>query len=137
MVFFLPTHRQVLLANSSAATIFGYSATEMIGQPISRFVPHSCSDVSSPVTEMSGVRKDGTEFVAEVSLGKVATNNKCATAIFVRDITDRKRNELELRRSEAYLAEAERMSHIGSWAWDPATRTDYLLVRGDVPHLSA
>ncbi len=115
--------RQVLLVNSSASRIFGYSVVEMIGQPISRFVPHSCSEVSSSVTEMTGVRKDGTEFVAEVSLGKVATNNKRATVIFVRDITERKRNELELRRSEAYLAEAERMSHIGSWAWDPATRS--------------
>jgi PAS domain S-box-containing protein len=121
-VFSVDGHGKILLANSSAATIFGYSATEMMGQPITRFVPHSCSDVSSPVTEMLGVHKDGTKFVAEVSFGKVAKSNKCAAAIFVRDITDRKRNELELRRSEAYLTEAERMNHIGSWAWNPTTR---------------
>jgi signal transduction histidine kinase len=42
----------------------------------------------------------------------------------VRDISERKQNELELRRSEAYLAEAEHMSHIGSWAWNPATRAN-------------
>jgi PAS domain S-box-containing protein len=94
----------------------------MMGQPITRFVPQSCSDASSPVTELTGVHKDGTEFVAEVSFGKVAKNSKCAAAIFVRDITDRKRNELELRRSEAYLTEAERMNHIGSWAWAPTTQ---------------
>src|SRR6266478_8113278 len=28
----------------------------------------------------------------------------------------------ELRRSEAYLAEAQRLSHTGSWSWDLATR---------------
>src|SRR5215813_5101484 len=27
----------------------------------------------------------------------------------------------ELRRSEAYLAEAQRLSHTGSWSWNPAT----------------
>jgi PAS domain S-box-containing protein len=33
------------------------------------------------------------------------------------DITERRRAEEELRRSEAYLAESQRLSHIGSWAW--------------------
>jgi PAS domain S-box-containing protein len=39
----------------------------------------------------------------------------------VTDIEDRKRSEEALRRSEAYLAEAQRLSHIGSWAWNPVT----------------
>jgi PAS domain S-box-containing protein len=42
-------------------------------------------------------------------------------AIFQRYITDRKRTEEKLRRSEAYLAEAQRLSHIGSWAWNAST----------------
>jgi len=36
-----------------------------------------------------------------------------------RDITERKRAEETLRRSEAYLAEAQRLSQTGSWAWSP------------------
>jgi PAS domain S-box-containing protein len=39
------------------------------------------------------------------------------------DITERKRNEEALRRSEAYLAESQRLSHTGSWAYDPAGET--------------
>jgi len=35
----------------------------------------------------------------------------------VRDITEQKRAEQKLRRSEAYLAESQRLSHVGSWAW--------------------
>src|SRR6266568_385862 len=37
------------------------------------------------------------------------------------DITERKRAEDELRRSEAYLAEGQKLSHTGSWAWSPGT----------------
>lgn len=39
----------------------------------------------------------------------------------MRDITERKRAEGALRRSEACLAEGQRMSHTGSWAWSPVT----------------
>jgi PAS domain S-box-containing protein len=39
----------------------------------------------------------------------------------VTDITDRKRAEEELRRSEGYLAEAQRLTHSGSWAWNVRT----------------
>jgi formate hydrogenlyase transcriptional activator len=35
------------------------------------------------------------------------------------DIEDRKRAEEALRRSESYLAEAQRLSQTGSWAWSP------------------
>ncbi len=35
------------------------------------------------------------------------------------DIEDRKRAEESVRSSEAYLAEAQRLSHTGSWAWSP------------------
>ena len=37
------------------------------------------------------------------------------------DITERKRAEEALRRNEAYLAEGQRLSHTGSWAWNPVT----------------
>ncbi len=32
------------------------------------------------------------------------------------DITERKKAESELRRSEGYLAEAQKLTHTGSWA---------------------
>jgi PAS domain S-box-containing protein len=40
----------------------------------------------------------------------------------VQDITDRKRAEQALQRSEAYLAEAQNLTHTGSWAWGSADR---------------
>src|SRR5260370_406058 len=37
------------------------------------------------------------------------------------DIDERKKTEEKLQESEAYLAEAQRLRHTGSWAWIPAT----------------
>jgi PAS domain S-box-containing protein len=41
----------------------------------------------------------------------------------VTDITERKRAEQALMRSEAYLAETQKLTHTGSWAWDPRSHT--------------
>jgi len=41
------------------------------------------------------------------------------------DIEDRKRAEEALRRSEAYLAEAQRLTHTGSWAYKPGGEALY------------
>jgi PAS domain S-box-containing protein len=43
----------------------------------------------------------------------------------VQDITDRKRAEEELRRSQFYLSEGQRLAHMGSWALNPAGFFDY------------
>jgi PAS domain S-box-containing protein len=39
----------------------------------------------------------------------------------VMDITERKHTEEALRRSEGYLAEAQRLTHTGSWVWNVRT----------------
>src|ERR1700720_4707268 len=41
------------------------------------------------------------------------------------DVTSIKRAEEELRSSEGYLAEAQRLSHTGSWAWSPDLTGDF------------
>jgi PAS domain S-box-containing protein len=44
-------------------------------------------------------------------------------AIYFRDVTDRKQTDDKLRQSEALLAEAQQVAHIGSWNWDIANDT--------------
>ena len=43
----------------------------------------------------------------------------------VTDITDQRRAEESLRKSEAYLADAQRLSHTGTWAWSPEEGIKY------------
>ena len=111
-------HGQVLLVNSSASAIFGYPAGKMIDKPLTLFVPQFGDESMSTVVETMATRMDGTEFVAEISTGKVASNSMCSLVVLVRDITERKRAENALRASESYLAAAQRISRTGSFGWD-------------------
>jgi PAS domain S-box-containing protein len=64
-------------------------------------------------------------------VGHPSTNYESGNFEFVgavTDITESKRAEESLRRSERYLAEAQRLTHTGSWVWRVAGR--------DVLHLS-
>lgn len=70
-------------------------------------------------------RRDGTRV--PVLVAAVTADSAPADAVtFVLDQTERKRAEEGRRRSEAYLAEAQRLSHAGSFAFDvPASRYVY------------
>jgi PAS domain S-box-containing protein len=68
-------------------------------------------------------RKDGTVIWTDVSAAFVpAAGRKSAFfAAVIVDIGERERAEEELRRSEAFLAQGQRISHTGSWGWQVAT----------------
>jgi PAS domain S-box-containing protein len=63
--------------------------------------------------ERTFVRKDSTQVPVEVSSSSGYDGYSLG---LMRDISERKGAETKLRRSEAYLAEAQKLSHSGSWA---------------------
>jgi PAS domain S-box-containing protein len=73
--------------------------------------------------ERTFVRKDGTQVPVEVSSSSMRHGY---SQVVIRDISERKRAETNLRRSEAYLAEAQKLSRTGSWACTPDLETTYL-----------
>ena len=66
-------------------------------------------------------RKDGTVFPVEIRAGAFKQAGQLFYLKLARDISERKLAEESLRQSEAYLAEAQRLSHTGSWALDVAS----------------
>jgi PAS domain S-box-containing protein len=75
---------------------------------------------SVPPFEKEYFHKDGRRV--PVLIGVAAFDKKCERGVaFVVDMTERKRAEAELWRSRQYLAEAQKVSHTGSWAWSPGS----------------
>ncbi|WOD13684.1 PAS domain S-box protein [Paraburkholderia kirstenboschensis] len=73
---------------------------------------------SLPAYEKEYFHKDGSRV--PILIGVAAFDSECERGVgFVVDIRERKRAEEELRRSREYLAEAQKVSHTGSWAWSP------------------
>jgi PAS domain S-box-containing protein len=77
------------------------------------------------VFEKEYFRKDGSRVPILMASAAVDESQQHIVA-FVLDLTARKRAEEALKRSEAYLAEAQRLAHTGSWAASPgAERATY------------
>lgn len=108
----------ICLANLQVERLFGYSSTELLGNPVGVLVPdqylrikESSHDTPStgqnPGTwpkdrEFYGVRRDGTEFPIEISLAPIKTNAGLLTTIVIRDITEHKQAEARLVRQANY-----------------------------------
>jgi PAS domain S-box-containing protein len=69
-----------------------------------------------PAFEWEYIRKDGSRVPVLSGAATFEDGNQAVG--FVLDLTEHKRAEQALRQSEAYLAEAQRMTHTGSWAYN-------------------
>jgi signal transduction histidine kinase len=68
--------------------------------------------------EMTATRADGIEFPCELAISRIPLDGPPSFTGYLRDITERKQSEEELRRSGAYLAEAQKLSMTGSFGWN-------------------
>ena len=117
---------RIVLVNSEAERLFGYTRDELVGSTIERLVPErfredhvhartSYATAPKPRAKGSGLelvarRKDGTELPVEVCLGPVQAGGELWVNAAIRDISERKRAEsarLDLAREQAARNEAE------------------------------
>ena len=101
--------------NAGAEQMFGYTAEEAIGRPVSFLVPedrraeldrvmdHLRGGETIPPFETVRVRKDGHKFVAAVTISRICdeAGRLVGASAATRDITEQKRAEQLVRRSEA------------------------------------
>src|SRR6266853_1676680 len=124
----------VLRVNKEFTRIFGYTAEEVAGQWLpDLIVPEELRAealknrdrlISGNRVELEAIRqrKDGVRFdVSVVAKGISLGFDHGAVYLIYRDITERKKAERELRRSEANLLERQRLVHMCSWAYNPSS----------------
>ncbi|MFM0062434.1 PAS domain S-box protein [Paraburkholderia aspalathi] len=93
---------------------------ESLAHELARTLPQCEQTGIVPAFEKEYLRKDGSRV--PVLIGVAAFDKECERGVaFVVDMTERKRAEAELWRSRQYLAEAQKVSHTGSWAWSPGS----------------
>ena len=111
----------IVLFNRCAEEMFGYTAEEVIGQPLDILVPASAGMAHRQQVdgfaraggsrrramggrpEIRGRRKDGSEFPAEAAISKLVVDGRLVFTAVVRDLTDLRAAETAIREREAQL----------------------------------
>ncbi|HWR17009.1 MAG TPA: PAS domain S-box protein [Terriglobales bacterium] len=119
-------NQRIVLFNSSAEKIFGYKSDDMMGQPLDWLIPDAARaahrihirnfgetgvttrSMHSP-RQLTGLRAGNVEFPIEATISQVEAAGQKLYTVVLRDITERKRAEEELHRSER-MAVAGRMA---------------------------
>jgi PAS domain S-box-containing protein len=112
--------QRIVLFNAAAEQIFHCPSADAIGADIGRFIyghllkPQSgygawFDAAGAPIRKMgqylalTGVRADGAEFPIDASVSQVQLHGAGLLIVILRDVTERRRAELELKRSQQEL----------------------------------
>src|SRR6266478_407291 len=124
--------------NPAAERTFGYRRDEVVGnhladviippslrekhrRGLARYLATGEARMLGRRIEITAVRSDGSEFPVELAITRIPFDEPPSFTGYLRDITERKQSEQELRRSEAFLAEAQHLCSTGSFSWRVAT----------------
>lgn len=123
----------IILFNTAAEEMFGRTKKEMIGQPLDSLMPKeyrkkhgqylsSYFSTGNPdsaigkIVELPGLRSDGSVFPMEISLSAGRHEDNQFVIAVARDITERKRMEDALRKSEERFEQVAENAQV--WIWE-------------------
>lgn len=112
--------QQIVLFNAAAERMFGYTAKEVLGQSLNRFIPThfqtvhedhirqfgqtgETSRAMGALNAICGVRRNGEEFPIEASISQIENGGQQLFTVILRDITERLRVQERLVEQAALL----------------------------------
>ena len=148
MYFMVDADGTVLNVNSFGAAQLGYAVADLVGKSVlnvfleeDRAFVRKCVAVclegvgQSHTWEIRKIRKDGScLWVRENAKALRRADDKLIVLVACEDVTERRRTENALQQNEAYLADAQELSHTGSWSWD-VRRRDFVYRSAEVYRL--
>jgi PAS domain S-box-containing protein len=114
---------RIKLVNGQAELLFGYRRGELLGQPLELLIgrpvemylrrwnaqlPPLPEHAAEPAIELTGRRKDGTDFPADVGLSPMRDERGFFIVAAIRDRTEQRRYELALEQSFHQLRQSHR-----------------------------
>lgn len=118
--------------SAAAERLFGHSEADVLGRNVSMLMPgdhrarhdgylHRYLDTGERRIigigrVVVGLRKDGSEFPMELSVGEARSASGRIFTGFIRDLTDRQRADLRLKELQAELIHVSRLSAMGTMA---------------------
>lgn len=122
----------MLVANRSTERMFGYTQAELIGRNVSllmsdserrmhddyirRYITTGEARVIGRGRQVLAVRRDGSSFPAQLSVGVVPGVDPPRFAGFIHDLTDDRERDAEVRRAQEQLAQVARFAAMGELA---------------------
>lgn len=109
-------HGKIVMLNKQTEKMFGYDEKELLGNTVEKLIPHEVKEnhiksrneyQSDPSArpmgvgrELYGVKKDGTKIIVEIGLNPIIRKEGKFVLASIVDVTERKKIEYELRKSE-------------------------------------
>jgi PAS domain S-box-containing protein len=147
-------HGGIVWTNAQTEEMFGYSGDELLGQSVERLVPERFREIlpayqrafavepgilrTGDGFELTGRRKDGTDFPIDITLSLVENSEEHAILLaIIRDITDRKRAEEERQAHLWFLESMDQVNRAiqGTARMAKALRPDVLIVDISMPRM--